>query len=34
MRISLKIHKDIDIVGVVAPVILAMVSLNFVRMVP
>jgi hypothetical protein len=31
MQISHKVHGDMDIGGVVAPVILAMVGLNFVR---
>jgi hypothetical protein len=32
MQISLKVHGDMDIGGVVASVVLAMVSLKFVRM--
>jgi hypothetical protein len=31
MQISLKVHEDMNIGGLVAPVILAMVGLNFVK---
>ncbi len=34
MQISLKVHGDMDIGGVVALVILAMLGLNFVRTAP
>jgi hypothetical protein len=34
MHVSLKVGKEMDIVGVVALVILTMVGLNFVRMGP
>jgi hypothetical protein len=34
MQISLKVHGDMDIGRVVAPVILAMLGLNFVRTAP